>query len=284
MVVRIVTDSTADLPAKVASELGITVVPLTVFFGDEAFLDGVELDNPGFYQKLAASKDLPRTSQPSPAAFQEAFQRLIDEGADAILSIHLSSKLSGTYQSACTARDSLPEDMRKVPISVLDSQSISVGMNYAIQGAARLAREGKTLEELQAYVEDTLSRTSILAVLDTLEFVRRGGRIGGASALLGNMLSFKPIIEIKEGEVAPVERPRTRGKAYARIAQLVTEMGEIESISIAESNDEVGQQLKAAIKEVYSGEMPIYRLGAVLGVHTGPGTAAIAPVKAKNNS
>jgi DegV family protein with EDD domain len=284
MVVRIVTDSTADLPAKVASELGITVVPLTVFFGDEAFLDGVELDNPGFYQKLAASKDLPRTSQPSPAAFQEAFQRLIDEGADAILSIHLSSKLSGTYQSACTARDSLPEDMRKMPISVLDSQSISVGMNYAIQGAARLAREGKTLEELQAYVEDTLSRTSILAVLDTLEFVRRGGRIGGASALLGNMLSFKPIIEIKEGEVAPVERPRTRGKAYARIAQLVTEMGEIESISIAESNDEVGQQLKAAIKEVYSGEMPIYRLGAVLGVHTGPGTAAIAPVKAKNNS
>lgn len=284
MVVRIVTDSTADLPAKVASELGITVVPLTVFFGDEAFLDGVELDNPGFYQKLAASKDLPRTSQPSPAAFQEAFQRLIDEGADAILSIHLSSKLSGTYQSACTARDSLPEDMRKVPISVLDSQSISVGMNYAIQGAARLAREGKTLEELQAYVEDTLSRTSILAVLDTLEFVRRGGRIGGASALLGNMLSFKPIIEIKEGEVAPVERPRTRGKAYARIAQLVTEMGEIESISIAESNGEVGQQLKAAIKEVYSGEMPIYRLGAVLGVHTGPGTAAIAPVKAKNNS
>ncbi|HEX4713988.1 MAG TPA: DegV family protein [Ktedonobacteraceae bacterium] len=284
MVVRIVTDSTADLPAKVTSELGITVVPLTVFFGDEAFLDGVELDNPGFYQKLAASKDLPRTSQPSPAAFQEAFQRLIDEGADAILSIHLSSKLSGTYQSACTARDSMPEDMRKMPISVLDSQSISVGMNYAIQGAARLAREGKTLEELQAYVEDTLSRTSILAVLDTLEFVRRGGRIGGASALLGNMLSFKPIIEIKEGEVAPVERPRTRGKAYARIAQLVTEMGEIESISIAESNDEVGQQLKAAIKEVYSGEMPIYRLGAVLGVHTGPGTAAIGPVKAKNNS
>jgi DegV family protein with EDD domain len=284
MVVRIVTDSTADLAAEVASELGITVVPLTVFFGDEAFLDGVELDNPGFYRKLAASKDLPRTSQPSPAAFQEAFQRLIDEGADAILSIHLSSKLSGTYQSACTARDSLPEDTRKVPITVLDSQSISVGMNYAIQGAARLAREGKSLAELQAYVEDTLSRTHILAVLDTLEFVRRGGRIGGASALLGNMLSFKPIIEIKEGEVAPVERPRTRGKAYARIAQLAAETGEIESISIAESNDEVGQQLKAAIKEVYSGETPIYRLGAVLGAHTGPGTAAIALVKAKNNS
>src|SRR5690348_2211399 len=114
MVVRIVTDSTADLPTEVARELGITVVPLTVFFGDDAYLDGVELDNASFYQKLEASKDLPRTSQPSPAAFQEAFQNLIDEGADAIISVHLSSKLSGTYQSACTGRDSLPESTRKV--------------------------------------------------------------------------------------------------------------------------------------------------------------------------
>src|SRR5690242_21458381 len=103
MVVRIVTDSTADLPAEVASEVGITVVPLIVFFGEEAYLDGVELDNAGFYQKLTASKELPRTSQPSPAAFQEAYQDLIDAGAEAILSVHLSSKLSGTYQSACTA-------------------------------------------------------------------------------------------------------------------------------------------------------------------------------------
>ena len=281
MVVRIVTDSTADLPAEVASELGITVVPLTVFFGDEAYLDGVELDNASFYQKLAASKDLPRTSQPAPAAFQEAFQRLIDEGADAILAVHLSSKLSGTYQSACTARDSLPEETRKVPIEIIDSLSISVGMNYAIQNAARQARTGKNLEEIKASVEDTLARTSILAVLDTLEYVRRGGRIGGASAMLGNMLSFKPIVSLKEGEVVAVERPRTRGKAYARIAQLLSEMGPIEHVSIAESNDEVGQQLSDALKEVYSGKPPIYRLGAVLGTHTGPGTAAIALVKAK---
>src|SRR5262249_20621549 len=156
-----VTDSTADLPTEVARELGITVVPLTVFFGDEAYLDGVELDNAGFYRKLEASKDLPRTSQPSPAAFQEAFQRLIDEGADAILAIHLSSKLSGTYQSACTARDSLPESTRNVPIEIIDSLSISVGMNYTIMNAARMAHEGKSLEGLKAYTEDTLSRTSI---------------------------------------------------------------------------------------------------------------------------
>jgi DegV family protein with EDD domain len=284
MVVRIVTDSTADLPAELASELGITVVPLIVFFGDDAYLDGVELDNSSFYQKLAASKELPRTSQPPPAAFQEAFQQLIDEGADGILSIHLSSKLSGTYQSACTARDSLPEEARKVPIEIIDSLSISVGMIYTLQNVARLAREGKNLDEVKAYAEDTLARTHILAVLDTLEYVRRSGRIGGASALLGNMLSFKPLISLKEGEVIALERPRTRGKAYARVAQMLTEMEPIEYVGIAESNDEVGHQLKAVLQESYKGDLPIYRLGAALGTHTGPGTAAIAFVKGRTSA
>ena len=281
MVVRIVTDSTADLPTEVANALGITVVPLTVFFGEEAYLDGVELDNAGFYTKMASSKDLPRTSQPAPAAFQEAFKRLIDEGADAILSVHLSSKLSGTYQSACTARDSLPEDIRKVPIEVIDSLTISVGMNYAIQQAARLAREGKSLEEIKAATEDTLGRSKILAVLDTLEYVRRGGRIGGASAMLGNMLSFKPIIALTGGEVVPVERPRTRAKAYARVAQLLSEQGPLEYVAIIETNSEVGQQLGEVIQSVYSGELSHYGLGAAIGTHTGPGTAAIAYVTAK---
>jgi len=282
MVVRIVTDSTADLPAEIANTLGITVVPLTVFFGEEAYLDGVELDSASFYVKLAASKDLPRTSQPSPAAFQEAFQRLIDEGAEAILSIHLSSKLSGTYQSACTARDSLPESVRKVPIEIIDSSSISVGMNYAIQQAARMAQAGKNLEEIKASAEDTLARSRILAVLDTLEYVRRGGRIGGASAMLGNMLSFKPIIALKDGEIVPVERPRTRAKAYARVAQLLSESGAVEHVSIVETNSEVGQQLGEAIQSVYSGELQHYDLGAVIGTHTGPGTAAIAFVIARS--
>lgn len=284
MVVRIVTDSTADLPVEVARARGITVVPLTVFFGEEAYLDGVELDNAGFYARLAASKDLPRTSQPSPAAFQEAFQRLIDEGADAIFSIHLSSKLSGTYQSACTGRDLLSEDARRVPIEILDSFSISVGMNYAILRAADLANEGKSLAEIKAVVEDTLSRSKILAVLDTLEFVRRGGRIGSAAALLGNMLSFKPIISVENGEVVPLERPRTRAKAYARIAQMLSEVGAIEHVSIAESSREVGQQLSEVIRGVYQGDLPIYTLGAALGTHTGPGTAAIAYVRASSKS
>src|ERR1051326_8874966 len=152
MAVRIVTDSTADLTPEEAATLGITVVPLTVFFGDEAFLDGVELDHNGFYRKLQESKELPRTSQPSPAAFQQVFTQLIDEGADAILSIHLSSKLSGTYQSACTARDTLPDDVKKIPIEVIDSLSISVGMSRAITHAAEEARQGLDLATIKAHV------------------------------------------------------------------------------------------------------------------------------------
>ncbi|MBV9710001.1 MAG: DegV family protein, partial [Ktedonobacteraceae bacterium] len=180
MTVRIVTDSTVDLPAEQAAAAGVTIVPLTVFFGDEAYLDAVELDNAGFYRKLQASKALPTTSQPSPAKFHEAYTRLIEEGADGILSIHLSSKLSGTYQSAYNASQSLPEDVKKVPIEVVDSLSISAGMSRAVLHAAEEARAGLSLEEIKAHAVDELARTRILAVLDTLEYVRRGGRIGAA--------------------------------------------------------------------------------------------------------
>ena len=281
MSVRIITDSTADIPAEQASAADITVVPLTVFFGDEAYLDGVELDNASFYRKLQASKNLPRTSQPSPAAFQEAFLRLIDEGADAILSIHLSSKLSGTYQSACTARDTLPEGTKKIPIDVVESKSISIGMSHAILLAAQEAKSGLALPEIKVHLLDDLSRTRVMAVLDTLEYLRRGGRIGGARALLGNMLSFKPMVSLKDGEVIPIGQPRTRTKAYARMAQLVAEMGKLEYVSVAQSTEETGEQMAEALKAVYSGPIARYKLGAVLGTHTGPGTAAVATVVAK---
>ncbi len=280
MTIRIVTDSTADIPAEVAQAHDVTVVPLTVFFGDEAYRDGIDLDNAGFYKKLQASKELPRTSQPAPAIFKQEYTRLIKEGADGILSIHLSSHLSGTYQSACTARDMVAEAGSAVPIEVIDSLSISVGMSRAILHAADAACQGESLEALKALVVDELARTRILAVLDTLEFLKRGGRIGGARAMLGNMLSVKPIVSLREGEVVALEQPRTRSKAYARVAQLAAEMGKIEYIAIAEASAEVGQQLAEAIKNVYSDDLSFYELGAVLGTHTGPGTAAVAVVVA----
>ena len=281
MTIRLVTDSTADIPKDQAAADGIIVVPLTVFFGEEAYLDGIDLDNEGFYKKLQESKDLPRTSQPSPSAFQEAYKKLIDEGADAIISVHLSSRLSGTYQSACTARDTLPDSVRKIPIEIIDSKNISIAMSRSVMRAAQEAKEGLSLEEIKAHIFDELSRTRILCVLDTLEYVKRGGRIGGASAFLGYILSVKPIIALKDGEVIPIERPRTRNKAYARVAELLSEMGPIEHVSIGESSGGVAEQLAQYVRTVYTGDLPMYKLGATLGTHTGPGTAAIAVVIAK---
>jgi DegV family protein with EDD domain len=280
MTVRIVTDSTADLQPEEAKTLGITIVPLTVFFGEEAYLDNVELDNASFYSKLQISKELPRTSQPSPASFQAAFTRLIEEGADGIISVHLSAKLSGTYQSACTARDTLPESLRKVPIEIIDSRSVSAGMSLALKRAAEEARQNLRLEEIKAHLIDQFVRTRIIAVLDTLEFVKRGGRIGSAEALLGNMLSFKPIIALKDGEVVPLERPRTRGKAYARVAQIIAESDPLQELAIAEASEEVGLQLAEALRSVYQGEISHYKLGSALGAHAGPGTVAAVAVLA----
>ena len=281
MAVRIVTDSTADIPLERAQALGITVVPLTVFFGDEAYLDGVELDNPGFYRKLQASKVSPRTSQPSPGSFQEAFTRLINEGADAILSVHLSAKLSGTYQSACTGRDSLPEELKKIPIDIVDSQSVSLGMSAAIMRAAEEAHQGSGLAEIKAHLLDQISRAHILFALDTLEYLKRGGRIGAASALLGGMLSFKPILSLKDGMVVAVERPRTRSKAFERIAQLVSSMGALEEVIVVESDDEVGQQLAGVLRTTYQGTISSYKLGAVIGTYTGPSTAGVVVITSK---
>ncbi|HVB60239.1 MAG TPA: DegV family protein [Ktedonobacteraceae bacterium] len=278
MVVRIVTDSTADIPLAQARALGISVVPLTVYFGEQAFLDAVELDTATFYQKLQAGPSLPRTSQPPPAKFQEAYARLIEEGADAIISVHVSSKLSGTYQSACNGRDALPEAMKLVPIVVVDSESVSLGFGIPAMMAAEEARQGQSLAEIEARLRDRLARGRILCTPATLEYLHRGGRIGAAKTLLGNMLSVKPILTFKDGIVVPVEQPRTRSKAYARIAQMIQEMGELESIVVIGSDDAVCEQLAQAVRQVYKGDLPMYKLGAVVGTYGGPGIVGVAMI------
>ena len=282
MAVRILTDSTADIPPALAQSLGITVVPLTVFFGEEAYRDGIELDSAGFFQKLQTNKALPKTSQPPPGVFQEAFIRLIDEGAeDGIVAILLTAKLSGTYQSACTARDALPEEYKKVAIEIIDSKSVSVGIGYSVMKAVEEAKQGASLANIKTNAIDRLARTHILFALDTLEYLSRGGRIGAASALVGNILSIKPILSFKEGVVVPIERPRTRTKAFARIAQLVAEAGPIEGATIVESDEVVGKQLADVLLPVYTGAMPHYKIGAVIGTYSGPAVAGIAYVTAK---
>ena len=281
MAVRILTDSTADISPALAESLGITVVPLTVFFGEEAYRDGLDMDTATFFNRLTTGKVLPRTSQPSPGAFQEAFIRLLQEGADGILAVMISSKLSGTYQSACTARDSLPEEYKHVPIEIIDSENVSVGIAYTAMQAAEEAKQGLPLETIKANALDRLARTRILFALDTLEYLSKGGRIGGASALVGNILSIKPILSFKDGLVVPIERPRTRSKAYARIAQLVADAGPLEAAIIVESDAAVGQQLSDALKPVYTGDLPRYNFGAVIGTYSGPHVAGVAFVVAK---
>ena len=274
MAVRILTDSTADIPRS-GQKPGHHSRATDSFFGEEAYLDGIELDNAAFIPGYNPAKyrHAPRSRLLPPLwKLYQTHQR----GGRRHLSVTLSSKLSGTYQSACTARDSLPEDLKKIPIDIVDSESVSIGMNMAIMHAAEEAQQGSGLEEIKANLLDRLARTRVLFVLDTLEYLKRGGRIGGAVALVGDMLSVKPILTIKNGLIDLVERPRTRSKAYARIAQLIGEMAQPEEFAIVESDTAVGQQLAQALQESYTGTIPTYKLGAVVGTYTGPGTAGVA--------
>ncbi len=276
MAVRVVTDSTADLSKDQARALGISVVPLTVQFGEEVYRDGVDLESAEFFSKLATTKVMPTTAAPAPGLFEETYRQLIREGADGILSIQLSSKLSATYSSAVQGAEPLKD--QSVPIEVVDSRSVSGGIAIPVMAAARAAREGKSLAECKTIAEDMLARMNIYAVLDTLEFLQRGGRIGRASLLLGTLLNFKPLLTVKDGEVLPLEKPRTRSKAHERIAQLLEKLGPIEIVGIAQSDEEIGQQLTTAIRAVYTGPIEHFRLGPVVGTHTGPGTAAVCAV------
>ncbi len=276
MAVRVVTDSTADLAKDQAQELGICVVPLTVHFGEDTYRDGVDLGSAEFFTKLATSKVMPTTAAPPSGLFEEAYRQLIRDGADGILSIQISSLLSATHNSAVIAAEALKD--QPVVVETLDSRSVSGGMGLAAMAAARAAREGKSLAECKAIAEDMLARMNIYAVLDTLEFLQRGGRIGRARQLLGTLLNVKPMLTVRDGTVLPLENVRTRSKAHERIAQLLQKLGPIEVVGIAESDEEIGQQLTRAIRSVYAGPIEYFRLGPVVGTHTGPGTSAVCAV------
>ena len=276
MAVRVVTDSTADLSKEQAQELGICVVPLTVQFGEEVYRDGVDLGSAEFFAKLAASKVTPTTAAPPSGLFEESYRQLLRDGADGILALLISSTLSGTYNSAVVGADALKD--QPVPIEVVDTRSVSGGLGLAAMAAARAALLGKSLAECKAVAEDVLSRMNIYAVLDTLEFLQRGGRIGKARQLLGTLLNVKPMLTVKGGAVLPLENVRTRSKAHERIAQLLEKLGSIEIVGIAESDEEIGQQLTKTIRTVYAGPIEHFRLGPVVGTHTGPGTSAVCAV------
>lgn len=277
MTVRVVVDSTGDIPPERARELGITSVPLAVSFGDETYLDGVTLNGDEFYRKLAKSPVLPKTATPSPGVFDETYRKLIAEGATGILSIHIASKLSGTYSVARQAAEPITEETG-VPIEAIDSNSVSCGFGLPAEILAREAREGADLQTLKAHGESLCRRTRLIAVLDTLEFLQRGGRIGRAQAILGTALKFKPLLEVRDGQVLPLERVRTLSKALDRLAQLIAKEGELEAVSICGSDDNIRNQIKEVAQTFWNGPIEMFSLGPVVGTHAGPGAGGIAVI------
>ena len=276
--VKLVVDSTADIPPALSEEYGITVVPLTVQFGKETLRDGVDITRDEFYMRLAQQSAPPKTSQPSVGAFEQVYRHLSRNGDD-ILSIHLSGKFSGTVRAAQQAAD-LVSDAR---ITVIDTPQVAMGVGFMAIAAARAAREGKSLAEIEALVKSMFPRVFLYVGLDTLRYLQLGGRIGRVQAFLGTMLSVKPLLEVQNGEPHPLEQVRTSKRMFARMLELVEAQGELEDLAVLyTAGTEQAQALADQIVErgLFSRErLVIAQMGAVIGTHVGPGGIAVNGIR-----
>lgn len=275
--IKVVTDSTAYLPEEVVQEYDIRVVPLYVHFGEEAFREGVDLSVEEFYSRLKAAPQLPTTSQPSAGEFLEVFQELTGDGHEVIV-LTISSKISGTWNSARAAKEMLPD----APISVIDSLSTAVGLELMVDAAIQGAAAGATRQEIVDQVEQIREKIRLFFVVDTLEYLAKGGRIGNARAFLGTVLKVKPILVLHDGAIEPLEQVRTKRKAVARILELVGEcIGDGGSHArVALTHALAPEETKALGQEIHSrlacAEPSMSDLGPVIGTHTGPGAIAVA--------
>lgn len=266
--VRIVTDSTADLTPEQQQAAGITVVPLNVHFGDQVFRDHVDLTTDEFFRRLKASSQLPRTSQPAVGVFEEAFRALLQNG-DEIVSVHLSSKVSGTYNSALMAAKTVAEDA----IEVVDSLSTSMALGFMALEGAKLARAGRDRKTVAERLRALVPKARVICVVDTLTYLERGGRIGKARALLGSLLNVKPILQLKDGEVVPLGRARGRPQALNRLVELLERDGRVSQLAIMHGAAPAdAEKLRERVASDYPGlDILLTEIGAVLGTHTGPG-------------
>ncbi|HEY4401154.1 MAG TPA: DegV family protein [Acidimicrobiia bacterium] len=267
MGVRVVTDSACDLPDDLIERDGIEVVPLTIRFGKEELVDRKELSTDEFWRRLADSDVLPETSAPSAGAFEAAFRRLIADGATGIICINLSSKLSATMQSAQVAAQAVQADC---PVVVVDSLMVSMGLGSLCLTAARRAADGDSLESIVANVTDRRNRSKLYGTLDTLEFLKKGGRVGNARALLGSMLAIKPVLEVRDGEVEEAGKVRTRSKALRLLVDRVKQ-GPFENLAVLHGNapdlDELLDLLEPLAPQ---DEIVVGQIGPVIGTHAGP--------------
>ena len=275
--IKIVTDTTSGLPLELAQAHDIPVLPQIIIFGEETYRDDTEMDTRMFLQKLRASPTLPKTAAPPPALYNPIFERLLAEGYRTIICLHPSSELSGTVRSALTAAQDFPG----ADIRVVDTRTIAAPLATAVLLAARWAREGVDADTIIARVQDLLARQRVYFVVDTLEYLHRGGRIGGAQALLGGLLQVKPILTLRDGRVEPFEQQRTQRRALARLRELV--LGECprtpESyLAVMHADAEATARELAADFSAQLGirDVPIYELPPAIVTHAGPGVLAVS--------
>jgi len=272
--VAIVTDSVADLPPHVAEELGITVVPLVVRFGADVYRDGLDLNPDQFYEKLKTSKILPVTSVPSPATFADAYDKLAEK-TNEIVVISLTSKLSATYQ---VALQSIGLMKRQCQVEVVDSQWAVMAQGFITIAAAKAAQAGASLDGVLDVARQTIYRVDLRGAFDTLEYLERGGRIGKAQAFLGSLLKVNPVIGMKDGEVYPYARERSRAKAIDHLYNFAAIFGNVEGLAVEYATDfDEANTLFQRLHSQYP-EVPIYlsRASPVIGTHTGPGLIVVS--------
>jgi len=274
MTVKIVTDSSCDLPDEMVSELGIDVVPLTIRFGTEELVDRRDLTPAQFWARCATSAELPSTAAPAPGAFEELFRAAAAGGAEGVVCVSISSKLSATGESAQAAARAVAD---LIPVTVVDSLSVTLGLGMIAVESARRAAAGATLTEIVALAEDMARRTKIFASLDTLEYLKRGGRIGAAQALLGSILSIKPVIEVVDGKVEPGPKQRTRSRSLQWLADQVGALEGVESLAVLHGDAPDVDTLLGLLDPHFPRErIVVGQLGAVVGAHTGPRTIGVA--------
>lgn len=279
MSVKIVTDSTCDLPDSIIAEHDISLVPLYINIGDESFVDGVDISREEFYRDLPSYDTPPMTASPAPETLRNIYQRLADEGATAILSIHISVSLSGTLNAARLAA----REVTSIPVKVLDSDQLSMGTGFLVEAAAKAAEAGRSVGEIVDMVKEKTQRTHVFAALDTLEFLQRSGRMSWAVSRLGNLLKIKPLLKMNRGN-PEVEKVRTHRRAMDRLVELVSDLGPLEELALVHTNaPEKLEELRERIKHLLpSDEEPIRTQATpVIGAHIGPGVVGVACVAAE---
>ena len=276
MTVGIVTDSSCDLHDDELDGLDVEIVPLFIRFGTDEFVDREQITVEDFYRRMASAEELPQTAAPPPGRFEQAFRRRLDAGCEAVVCINLSAAISATMQSAVQAASTMEATGDRADIRILDSRSVTAGLGTLVLQAARMAADGATADAIEAFVADASERTHVFGTLDTLENLRKGGRIGGAQALLGSMLSIKPIVDISSGEVEEAAKQRTRRKALGWLRDTVRAAGPVEHLTVMQGEASDVGHFCEMLAEVHDGNIRVCKVGPVVGTHAGQGVLGMA--------